>query len=189
LVSEKQEEYELLPHEEIEELRRAVQEIKEDPIGEKKAGKTLMQGITELNGNLMKLIHIFESAQEDLLTAYSESSPTKLLKDISDQNKKMAEGMLGLAELLKEQKTPVQQQRPIPRMRPNIAPQGLNMNAPPSMPQSEPFSPNLKSPPETRRAPPINNPSMPPMNSLNTPPGELPPPQELPKKKSLFSRK
>jgi len=193
LPDQTDEDYEILPHEEIEELRRAVEKIKKDPLGEELEGKTLLEAVDELNDNIKKLIHIFTGAQEELIKEYSEASPAKMLKEISSQNSKIAEGILGLADMIKELKKPIPQMtmnKPQTTQRPQYPPQasqGMPMQRMP--PQQAPSYPE----PQTQK--PIFNSEMRPgieirptnmqrpMNLDNFPPPE----EQL--KKGLFSRK
>ncbi|MFC2133808.1 hypothetical protein ACFLTH_04265 [Bacteroidota bacterium] len=94
-------EYELLPHEELEALRREVEHIKQSPFPDSKDNETLLSSMKALTISINKLIKIFEGAQEDLIQEYSESSPTKILREISEQNAKIAEGIVALAKIVK----------------------------------------------------------------------------------------
>jgi len=97
------EDYELLPHEELERLRKEIDHLKKNPYSDSKENKNLLDTMSELNSSIKKLTAILEDAQEDLIKEYAEASPTKLLKQISLQNGKIAEGILVLSELLRTQ--------------------------------------------------------------------------------------
>ena len=94
-------EYELLPHNEIENLRKEVERLKKSPYPDSSQNKTLLDSMDTLTNSINKLIKIFEDAQSDIIREYSEASPTKVLKEISDQNKQIAEGILAVANLVK----------------------------------------------------------------------------------------
>jgi len=94
--------YELLPHEELENLRKEVERLKKSPFPDSKQNKTLLESMDALTTSINKLIKIFEGAQEDIIKEYSESSPTKILKQISEQNAKIAEGIVALADMVKK---------------------------------------------------------------------------------------
>ncbi|MBU1201034.1 MAG: hypothetical protein KJ583_04365 [Nanoarchaeota archaeon] len=117
------EDYELLPHEELERLRKELDHLKKNPYSDSKENKNLLDTMSELNTSIKKLTAILEDAQEDLIKEYSEASPSKLLKQISSQNAKIAEGILALSELVRKQMPASQGARPAsqplkPRMMP-----------------------------------------------------------------------
>ncbi|NQU98931.1 hypothetical protein HQ533_05700 [Candidatus Woesearchaeota archaeon] len=130
--------YELLPHEELEALRREVQHLKKSPYPDSKQNKNLLDTMDDLNTSINKLIKIFEGAQEDIIKEYSESSPTQILKQISEQNAKIAEGIVALADLVKggpPRGMPKLPTAPIPGTTPNIPPSDLGkpMPGPPKL--------------------------------------------------------
>jgi hypothetical protein len=127
--------YELLPHEELEHLRREIASLKKNPYPGTKQNQNLLDSMDELNSSIKKLIHIFEGTQEELIKEYSEASPTKLLKEISEQNAKIAQGIIALAEMVKNTQAPQvrSQASQAPRQQPQFNPnQGFN---PMSQPQ------------------------------------------------------
>ncbi|MFH1589392.1 MAG: hypothetical protein ABIB43_02395 [archaeon] len=97
--------YELLPHEELEKLRSEIEHFKKNPYPGTKQNKNLLSAMEELNDSINRLIIIFEGTEESLINEYKDSSPIKVLKEISDQNRKIAEAILALASMLKG-KTP-----------------------------------------------------------------------------------
>ncbi|HJX06158.1 MAG TPA: hypothetical protein VJ461_05590 [Candidatus Nanoarchaeia archaeon] len=97
-------EYELLPRQEIEALKKEIDRLKKHPLGEMEEGDTLLEAINNLNNSIRKLIDIFTKAQTDLEGQYSEGAPLDDLKDIKDQNEEIAQGILAVADMLKENK-------------------------------------------------------------------------------------
>lgn len=97
-------EYELLPRQEIEALKKELERLKKHPFGEMEEGETLLEAINNLNNSIRKLTDIFTKAQADLETQYSEGAPLEDLKDIKEQNEEIAQGILAVADMLKEDK-------------------------------------------------------------------------------------
>lgn len=106
-------EYELLPREEIETLKHEIERLKKSPFGEMKEGETLLEAINNLNSSIRKLIEIFTNAQAELESHYTEGGGSaEDLKDIKDQNEQIAQGILTIADLVKETKAKVDSQPP-----------------------------------------------------------------------------
>lgn len=156
--------YELLPHEELEKLRRDIEHLKKSPYPGTKQNKNLLGSMESLSDSINRLIAIFEGTQEDLIKEYKDASPTKLLVKISEQNAKIAEGIVAVAEMLKNDKP----------MSPGPLPD-RSMPPPQSMPP-----PSMNNP---GQMPPPNMPPPPEMNDLKVPDADL-----RPEKKGLFSK-
>ncbi len=145
----KDEDYELLPHEELERLRKEVDVLKKNPYADSKQNKTLLESMESLTTSIKKLTAILEDAQEDLIKEYAEASPSKLLKQISMQNAKIAEGIVALSEMLKQgdsgrQAAPQSQSQRF--VAPQARPQPRPMPTPPRFPSTDEFeSENKKS--------------------------------------------
>lgn len=106
-------EYELLPKEELDTLKKEIERLKRSPFGEMKEGETLLESINNLNSSIRKLIEIFTNAQAELESHYTEGgAPADDLKDIKDQNEQIAQGILTIADLVKETKAKVESQPP-----------------------------------------------------------------------------
>lgn len=113
-----EDEYELLPHREIEELKAELSKLKEFDIA---PTKKLQVSMLELNAKLDKLITIFEDASHDLRTeesslSFSDKMQPMLerMNKILDQNAEIASGILAIADLLKEGKAPEQRAPELP---------------------------------------------------------------------------
>lgn len=157
--------YELLPHEELEKLRRDIEHLKKSPYPGTKQNKNLLDSMESLSDSINRLIAIFEGTQEDLIKEYKDASPTKLLVKVSEQNVKIAEGIVAVAEMLKNNK-PMSPIGPLP---------GRSMPSPQSMPP-----PSMNNP---GQMPPPNMPPPPEMDGLKVPDADL-----RPEKKGLFSK-
>lgn len=134
--------YELLPHEELENLRKEVERLKKSPFPNSKQNKTLLDSMTDLTLSINKLIKIFEGAQDEVLRDYTESNPTKLLKEISAQNAKIAEGIVAVANMVKNSPAP---SKPSPKPKP-MPPLGSTGIPPANLDPTKPTMPPVDTP-------------------------------------------
>src|ERR1041385_8985686 len=107
-VPPQEDEYELLPHREIEDLKAELAKLKEFEIA---PSKKLHVSLLELNTKLDKVITIFEDASHDLRVeegglSFAEKMKPLLEKmnKILEQNSEIAQGILALADMVKEVK-------------------------------------------------------------------------------------
>ncbi len=105
---EQYEEYELLPHKEIEELREELHKLKEFEIT---PTKKLKVGLVELNTKLDKMLNIFDEAREEIkleeggLSFHEKMKPmVEKMNKILEQNSEIAEGIVAIADLVKDLK-------------------------------------------------------------------------------------
>ncbi|MFH0869790.1 MAG: hypothetical protein V1866_01915 [archaeon] len=184
-------EYELLPRQEVENLKRELERLKKNPLGELKEGKSFLDSVNVLNDNIKKLIDIFTKAEADLAKEYSQGNPAQDLKVIKEQNEQIAQGLIAVADLVKDMKEPR-----------NATPSNPSFPNTPAFAQTVPQYPSFQQQPmpdfqsfqaQMPPQPPFdlmsssqtnNQPSLPP----------LPPPdnfsfQSPEKKRGLFSRK
>ena len=103
-----EEEYELLPHREIEELKQELAKLKEFEIA---PSKKLQVSLLELNTKLDKTITIFEDAAHEMRIEEGGLSFTEKMRPILEkmnkileQNAEIASGILALADMVKEMK-------------------------------------------------------------------------------------
>jgi len=170
-VSSDEDEYELLPHKEIEDLKEELSKLKEFEIA---PSKRLQVGLLELNTKLDKLTTIFEDAAHELRVeegglCFTEKMRPLLEKmnKILEQNSEIASGILALADLVKELKE-TRAEEPRPMRIPEAIPMPMQMQAPMPAPAG------MMAPP---RAPPVG--PMPP----GVPPGMPLPP--LPRRRTF----
>ncbi len=179
-----EEDYEIVSHKEISRLKQQISDLREGEI----AGSA---------NNIMKkldmMLDLFKEASLSIKNEKPISEEMRLiderLEEIIDQNKKIAEGILAIADLVKSEKQGVKEvesvtekevigpQHEVDKTADSRKPVGFGGPAP--IPQQGP-------PPFPRQAkpemPPLNPPEAPGRTSINTMPG-LPP---LPPKKRLF---
>ncbi len=135
----KKEEYELLPHEEIERLRKEVEKLKKSPYGDTETGRNLLDSMEELNNSLNKLISIFEKTNAELMDEYENSKPAERLSRIEEQNQKIAGGIVALSNMIKNNyaNKPSSSQKPF---YPSLSgAQDLNINNSPPVQQRRDF--------------------------------------------------
>ena len=96
--------YELVPHDELEHLQREVERIKKNPFGDQGSSRDLLTAIDQLNRNVAKLVRIFETASDEIVRDYKDHAATEKINRVLDQNEKLAQGLVAIADLLKEQK-------------------------------------------------------------------------------------
>jgi hypothetical protein len=159
-------EYELLPKQEIEALKKELERLKKNPLGDLKEGENLLDSINELNNNIRKLIDIFTKAGADLDQQYNEFNPMGDLKAIRDQNEQIAHGIVAVGDMIKDMKEehkkeeaeeeakPVRQQGPrIPMVTSSPYDLNMGMQPPAPFPQGkdfpEEFSAQIPPPPQT----------------------------------------
>jgi len=98
---EDSQDYELLPREELEQLRREIKSAKKDP---KEAAKLddLIVSVDRLNHSINKLITILEDAQQDIIQEYQDSKPAEKLGQIIDQNETIAKALITINDNMKK---------------------------------------------------------------------------------------
>lgn len=104
-------EYELVSKEELDELRKDVDGIKNNPFGSTKEGETLLEAITTLNTSINKFISILEDAEKDIIEEYQNSKPAEKLNQVLDQNEKIARALVSINDNV---------QKAIPAMQPQL---------------------------------------------------------------------
>lgn len=99
-------EYEILPHKEITELREELKKLK---LAEGSPTKKMTVSIVELNAKMDKLIEIFETATRDLREEAGGLSVGEQIKPLAErlnkaleQNSEIAEGVVALADMIKD---------------------------------------------------------------------------------------
>lgn len=138
------EEYELLPHKEIQELKEELRKLKEFEITPTKKMHVTM---IELNHKLDKLITIFEDAMHEVRVEEGGLSFAEKMKPvvskmnkILEQNSEIASGILAVADMLKgKEARPTYEEEPeLPSLeappRPPVPPTPPSPRAPPGPP-------------------------------------------------------
>ncbi len=103
-VSRNPEEYELVPRNQLEHLQHEVDRIKKNPFGDTTSSKDLLSALDKLNKNVSTLVHIFETANDEIVRDYKDKANTEKINRVLEQNEKLARGIVAIADLLKEQR-------------------------------------------------------------------------------------
>jgi flagellar hook-associated protein FlgK len=94
-----QDDYELLPHQEVEHLRKEVEKLKSSPSGQSKLDQKLISSIESLTTSIHRLESVFDSVRKDILKDYETTErPEDLLKQLIKQNKSIAEVLITLVD-------------------------------------------------------------------------------------------
>ncbi|MBI2129202.1 hypothetical protein HYU07_03090 [Candidatus Woesearchaeota archaeon] len=166
-MAEENEDYDLMPHRELMNLKRQVDEIKQNPIVNAPSGKELMNSVNDLNRSVGGLLELFKSATDEMrledkdqdLAVRKIDPILEKLDKVIEQNKLIAEGLVSISDMIedfisKQGGSKPQAPPPIPRM--NIESEELPA-----------FSPSLREAPFGSQAPrPMDISNLPPPPSF-----------------------
>ena len=180
--------YDLVPHSELHKLEDEIDELKKDP---KSAPTSMGQSMDDLSKSLKSMISIFKEAKDELRIEDEEKEllskkidpMINKLDNLLDQNEKIAEGILSLADMIKKLEAKVDSAGS------QKGPDLLRSSAPPrssSQPQQPTFPsmlPPQQQPAQSPQFPPQQPPIQPPQQPSIQPPQQPPmggaPPQDL----------
>ena len=172
-------EYEILPHEEIEYLRHEVDKLKANPFGNQKDGATLLSEVQKLNHNLENLFKLLQDTNEDMIEFYKTNNVVEAFKQVSSENQKIAKGILALADLVKKGK-PEEAHAPVPPVMPPTTDPFAEPGSSPVFPGGPPKLPHQQRQPAPPPPPPgPMQPNFPPLPG-QAPRGMPPPPRRKP---------
>lgn len=97
-----EEEYEILPHQELEYLRHEVEKLKKNPFGDTTTGETLLDSMNSLTNAINKLNTILESANDEMIRDYQENKASDKLGRMIEQQEKLAQGIIAVGEMVKQ---------------------------------------------------------------------------------------
>ena len=138
-------EYELLPHKQIADLKKELERLKKGPTPEAR------NEMERLNDSINNLLSLFKEAssqmhleeQEATMVAEKLIPIEEKLDQILDQNQKIAEGIVALADLVKELKEDQKKKdRELPRPMTSMGPQPMGPMGPGPYPRPS-FEGNL----------------------------------------------
>lgn len=147
-----EDDYTLMSSKDVSELKQDVEYLKKNPLGGSKESRTLLQSIERLNDSISQLIEIFKEAGEQVKAEERESDIIvrriepigKQLAELSEQNQKIAKGILAVADM-------VGQREERPRALP---PMGMPMPRPMPRPMTPIPKPMPRLPPTGAPLPP-----------------------------------
>ena len=96
------EQYEILPHEELEALRKEVEFLKQNPLGETKQADGLKASIDQLTESIHALMNLLSNVNKDMTADYENMTVESHFSHLSQQNQTIAQGILSVAELVKK---------------------------------------------------------------------------------------
>jgi hypothetical protein len=187
--------YALVPEREVEELKKEVEDLRKNPVGSTPEGKELMEQVESLNQTIHSLSDFFKEASESLERFESkpkeESKIEPKVDELIEQNKKIAKGIIAVADLVKDLTMKMESahaeapkiKQPKPAMpQPSFSPPNMSQHN-----DQMPPMPDFGKPPkmEMPKAPgslPEFNDNLPPLPNDLPPLGPTPPPPK-PKKK------
>ncbi len=96
------EEYELLPHSKLEQLRSELEQLKRGATtSDSPSGNSLVTAIEDLTRSVEKIYALFENIPQEVLDEYKRGEkPEDKLDKIIEQNRHIAEGIIALSENL-----------------------------------------------------------------------------------------
>ncbi|MDO8642710.1 MAG: hypothetical protein Q7R76_03940 [Candidatus Woesearchaeota archaeon] len=110
-ANEQEEDYDIVPHKRLIELEQKVDQIKQNPFASVPSGKELVESMRALNRNLTDLTGLFKTAADDIQTEQHDVTVVQQqmgpvaekLDMLLEQNKKIARGIIAIADMLKDQ--------------------------------------------------------------------------------------
>lgn len=91
-----------MPRTELEYLRKEVEKIKRNPLGDTQASITLLDSMSKLNVSVSRLNEIFEGANDEMVKAFNEAAVQEQLRKMMEQQEKLARGIVAVAEMVKD---------------------------------------------------------------------------------------
>lgn len=136
MTEEADDSYELMPQKEIVEIRKELDRLKKNPLGENTNTDTLLEAIRDLSRTIKDLHQLLSTAAKGLKDEETQGEPgeseheeslAKKIDVLVEQNKKIAQGIVTVAEMLKELKerrdeASLMKRYTMPRPRPMMAP-------------------------------------------------------------------
>jgi hypothetical protein len=92
--------YELMPKEELEDLRRQVSALKKNSMSEGDKARVLIESMDRLTISINRLITILDDAQKDIIDEYQQSKPAEKLNQVLEQNEAIARALLAMHDNL-----------------------------------------------------------------------------------------
>ncbi|TKJ17742.1 hypothetical protein CEE44_04380 [Candidatus Woesearchaeota archaeon B3_Woes] len=173
--------YEIISRKDIARLKQEIKELKEG----KNSGSA-----NNVMGKLNQMLDLFKEASLSLKNEKPDGIKLEAIHDkldnLLDQNQKIAEGLLSIADLVKGGKPEIQQRPMAPRPIPNQPMPRLGPRPPMPGPQPLPRAPQG---PPIQGIPSFPKPGMPGMNPMRVPPPKGMPRPSKPVKKGLFRKK
>ena len=170
----KDEPYDIMPHREIVELKKQVQELK----SEKSSSQGLVSSMSALTNSMDSMLRLFKGASEELKVEEKEDILNKKLDEIIEQNKIIADGIVTVSDMIKNSVQKQKEPEPM-KVQPSFQPPTPQPDFQQPPLESLPNEPGVDLGPIPEQGP-VAMPSVP-FSSLEEPPKPK-------KKKGLFGR-
>ena len=107
---EPSEDYDIVPHKRLIELQRQVEDLKKNPYGSTDSGKKMMETMTSLTTSIDGLLTLFKDAAQEMrveehdvgILSKNMRPLMEKLDELIEQNKKIARGIIAIADMVKE---------------------------------------------------------------------------------------
>ena len=100
MVDQDSDDYELMPSNELDDLRREVSSLKKNSLTEGDKARILIESMDRMTISLNRLITILDDAQKDIIDEYQESKPAEKLTQLLEQNEMIAKALIAISENL-----------------------------------------------------------------------------------------
>jgi hypothetical protein len=131
--------YQLVPRDELEKLKKEVADLKGRPPGDFETSANLLHAMDRLSGQIARLVRLFEEADKQLYEEYGQKhNGDNKLDRLIDQNQKIARGVLAVADLIQKEPPATKAQYPLAQ------PQEPTETTASPAPQEQPIAPSVE---------------------------------------------
>lgn len=95
-------EYELLPHEQLESLRREIAQLKKSSLRTLPREDDLTSAIDRLTSTMNKLITILANANDEMIDQFSQTTFVQQFNKLTQQQEQLAEGMVQISRMVQQ---------------------------------------------------------------------------------------
>jgi len=114
MVNQDSDDYELMPSNELDDLRREVSSLKKNSLTEGDKARVLIESMDRMTISLNRLITILDDAQKDIIDEYQESKPAEKLNQLLEQNEMIAKALIAISENLSGTSSTSGSRNPLP---------------------------------------------------------------------------
>jgi hypothetical protein len=170
MVNTDSDNYELMPSQELDDLRHEVSILKNNSLKDGDKARILIDSMDRLTISINRLITILDDAQKDIIDEYQESKPAEKLSQLLEQNQAIAKALIAISDNLTggggsrsifPPTTTYQNTNPTPQFRPASysMSQPSSINPPMFQMPESPSMGSMNDLPPMDTIPPLDNPS------------------------------
>jgi hypothetical protein len=126
-------EYELLPHEELQELRDEIARLKQDPLQATSQADDLKHAVDRLTVTLNKFISLMTKTNDEMLDQFQQTSFLEQFARINANQEQIAKGIISVAKMVKKISDVPETQAKNPQQTPQSPQNQSSPSAPPSI--------------------------------------------------------